>query len=100
MATDAEDVKATSDRRRWKTSSATTAARRGTTLTSVLNPSAVTPKEADAAAASAAAAAAAAVARNRDPTSRRTRPDGARGASGTQERVNLAVQTSLAGRQT
>ena len=50
MATGAEDVKATSDRRRWKTSSATTAARRGTTLTSVLNRSAVTPKEADAAA--------------------------------------------------
>ena len=69
------------------------------TITSVLNRSAVTPKEADAAAASAAATAAAAVARNQDPTSRSPRPDGARGASGTQERVNLAVQTSLAGRQ-
>ena len=84
-----------------KTSNATTVGSVGITLTSAPSLRRPTPKEEDVAAARAAAAAAAvAAARSRERTTpRRARtPDDAREVSGTQEKVNLAVRTSLAGR--
>ena len=72
----------------------------GITLTSAPSLRRPTPKEEDVAAASAAAAeAAVAAARSRERTTpRRARtPDGAREVSGTREKVNLAVRTSLHG---
>ena len=100
--TDVEDEKAAARTQHpQKTPNASTAASVDTTLTSARSPREPTQREEDAAMVSvAAAAAAAAAARSRSPTPPRAKPDGAREASGTQERVNLAVQTSLAGRQT
>ena len=87
--------------RQTRTSNVSTAARRGITPTSALSRRRIRRRAVDAVETRADAADAVEdEIRSRSParTSRTSRPDGARGSSGTQVRVNLAVRTSPAGR--